>query len=166
MGRGLTIALVALLVASIALNVFTAGFMVERLVGRHHGPPPVEDASRGFDSPFRLMRHAETLPPESREAFRAAIRERLPELRSDHEEMRRLRRELSALISSETWDREKIAAQMKAIRETQARQREAFDAAFLAAFETLSADDRRALMKAAQERRRRHHRHRRPPPEE
>lgn len=148
MGRGLTIALIA----SLALNVFAAGFITARIAAPF-GPPHHAGHHRGFDNPFRLMRNAEALPPDSREAFRAAIEEKLPALRAHHEEMRRQRRALWEALAAQGWDREAIESRMAAIRETQARQREAFDAAFLAAFETLSPEDRETLMKAAEERR-------------
>lgn len=150
MGRGLIVALAL----SLALNVFAAGFITARLVGPHGPPHPHAEAGhRGFDNPFRLMRHAEALPPESRETFRAAIKKRLPALRTHHEEMRSLRGSLWEQLAEDDWDRAAIEAQMEAIRQTQARQHEAFDAAFLAAFETLSPEDRQVLMKAAEERR-------------
>ena len=149
MGRGLIIALIA----SLALNVFAAGFITARLIGPDGPPPPVEVGPRAFDNPFRLMGSAESLPPESRRAFRAAFETQLPTLRAGNKEMRRLRQELHSSLSSEEWEREKIAEQMAAIRDVQARQREAFDAAFMAAFDTLSTEDRRAIIEAAHERR-------------
>lgn len=167
MGRGLIVALVL----SLALNVFAAGFITARIAGPH-GPPPRHEEGRSFDNPFRLMRHAEALPPGSREAFRAAIEEKLPALRAQHEEMRRLRRELWEEMSGDSWDRAALETRMEEIRQTQARQREAFDAAFLAAFETLSPEDRQTLIKAAEERRmkrrerfKRRHEERDAPPE-
>ena len=141
MNRGLMIAFVA----SLVLNVFAVGFVSGRLIADDE-PQEIQPIEvRGFDNPFRLMRYAETLPPESRQAFRDAFSEALPELRAQNRETRVLRREMMALMEAEDWDRDAAAAKMGEIEAAHLRQRAVFMEVFLDAFEALSPEDRRAL---------------------
>ncbi|WP_425407724.1 periplasmic heavy metal sensor [Hyphococcus sp.] len=153
MGRGLII----LLVASLGLNIFAFGHFSGRILAGDKPPPSrshIEHGSRGgFDNPFRLMRYADELSPELREAFRAEIKKELPALREQHDRMRELRRQLSALISADTWDGAAVAAKLEEIRTAQDRQRDAFNRAYVGAFETLPADQRKLLVERAKERR-------------
>jgi len=152
MGRGLII----LLVASLGLNIFAIGHLSGRLIAA--GKPPQADRiergkHRGFHDPFHVMRYAKELSPELRETFRAEIKEQLPALREHHEQMRSLRRELGLLMSADEWDGDAVAAKLNEIRETQDRQRDAFNQAFMNAFETLPAEQRKLLIDTANERR-------------
>lgn len=152
MGRGLII----LLVASLGLNIFAIGHLSGRLIAG--GKPPQADhmergKHRGFHDPFHVMRYAKELSPELRETFRAEIKEQLPALRKHHEHMKGLRRELGVLMSADEWDGDAVAAKLNEIRETQQRQSEAFNQAFINAFETLPADERKLLIDTANKRR-------------
>ena len=147
MNRGLLIAFVL----SLVLNVFAVGFMSGRLIAENE-PNDIQPIEvRSFDNPFRLMRYAEALPPESRQAFRDAFREALPELRAQNNEVRALRRELMALMRAEDGDREAAAAKMTEIEASHMRQRAVFMGVFLDAFAALPAEDRRALTEIAGE---------------
>ncbi len=158
MGRGL----IVLLAASLGLNLFALGHWSGRIIagGPHPGPAIEKSHHGGLDSPFDLMRHADALSPEVRETFRAVIKGRLPSLRAEHRRMRELRRELSGLMSAEAWDGEAVAEKLDQISAAQSRQREAFHAAFVSAFETLPAAERRRLVEAAHERHGKHRRRR------
>lgn len=152
MGRGL---IIGLLVVSAALNIFFVGVHSGRLL---HGALPQKPAHEKIriaepDNPFRVLRHAEELSPESREKFRLAVKSALPSARENYQETKRLRKELSDLLLADEWDRETVAAKMEEIQALQVSQRAAFDKAFLDALETLTADERRQLMKAAEDHR-------------
>ncbi|WDI32129.1 periplasmic heavy metal sensor [Hyphococcus flavus] len=151
MGRGLMI----LLAASIGLNIFAAGHFTGRLLTDRPSPPPVFDGGgrNGLHDPFRVMRYAEELSPELRDRFRAEIEEQLPVLREEHGRMRGLRRELGVLMTADEWDGEAIAAKLEEIRIAQDRQRDAFNQAFMSAFETLPAAERKLLIETANKRR-------------
>lgn len=159
MGRGL----IVLLVASLGLNVFALGHFSGRILAGDK-PPSREHIERGhhgkFGDPFHVMRYADELSPELRQRFRAEIKDELPSLREHHDHMRELRRELGALMSADEWDGEAVSAKLREISETQDRQREAFNRAFMNAFETLPAEQRKLLIDTANERRaeRRHKR--------
>ena len=157
--------LIIALVGSLALNVFAGGF----ILGRVLAPPPaapsfaeVETGTGfgrrgpprgGLEDPFRMMRFADVLPPESRTAFREAFRERLPDLRRGHGETRRLRAEFGLLVQAEEWDADAVAAKLDELDAAQKRQRDAFKAAYLEALGELSAQERQLLMEAASKRR-------------
>ncbi len=166
MGRGLII----ILVVSLALNVFAAGFFSGRVISKE-GPPlrQAQEQRMRIDSPFALMNYAGELPPEIRDDFRGQIRGKLPVLRRQHQDTQKLRRELADLIAADEWDRDAVMAKSEEIKAAQDRQREVFNAAFIDAIETLPAAERKKLIeKAGQNRmgRRRPPRDRRIPPGE
>lgn len=174
MGRGVIIALAVGLFVSIAVNVFTLGHFSGRMLAGH---PPQEKSERGprggFEDPFRILTYADELSPELREKFREAFREELPTLREEHHKMRALRRELGVLMSAEDWDRDAIAAKLEEISAVQDRKYDLFNEAFLSAFESLPAAERKRLIDTANQRRAERHKrrhkergdkHRDPPP--
>ncbi|WP_375203668.1 periplasmic heavy metal sensor [Hyphococcus sp.] len=155
MGRGVIIGLAALLFVSLAVNIFALGHVSGRMIA---GQPPqhhdVKHGPRGgFEDPFKIMRYAEELSPELRERFRGAFREQLPVMRQSHREMGGLRRELGELMSAEDWDEAAILAKLDEIDAVQESQRDAFNKAFMSAFESLPADERKRLIDTANERR-------------
>ncbi len=149
MGRGVII----LLAASLGLNFLVFGYLLNDWVDRAPPQPPAAADFRGFDTPRALVGVTNALPPDSRRAFRAAFRQRLPDMRAHHREMRGVRLELRDLLEADEWDGEAVAAKMAEIQTLRARQHEAFDEAFLAAVNTLSAEDRRRMIEYAEERR-------------
>lgn len=160
MGRGLIIALVA----SLALNIFGIGFISGRMLNE----PEVK--AEGFPKPggpggrepsFRMMHYADALPPERREEFREAFREKLPAMRDGFREMRTLRMEMSELLGAEEFDRDAVEAKFQELHELQQAQHTAFSAAFLDAFETLTPEERQMLKETSENRRKRHPRRRR-----
>lgn len=157
MGRGVVIGLAALLFLSLAVNIFALGHISGRMIAGGDGPPPHHTGERGprggFEDPFKIMRYAEELSPELRERFRSAFREQLPVMRSSHGEVGALRRELGVLMSAQEWDEAAISAKLKEIDVVQQRQRDAFNQAFMSAFESLPVEERKRLIDTANERR-------------
>lgn len=147
--------LIIVLVASLALNVFAGGFIVGRVLAPQPEPPVFAEgpAMRGADNPFRVMRYAEALPRETRMSFREAFRTQLPELRERHREVRRLRVELALLMQADEWDRDAVLAKLEEIDAAQEGQRDAFNAAYVKAFGSLTLEDRRLLIEQAASRR-------------
>ena len=153
MGRGV---IITLLVVSAALNIFMFGVFSGRLIHGAFPHPPRQEEQRPVaapDNPFRMMRYADELPEATREKFRIALKEGLPQARENYKESRRLREELAALLKAEELDRDQVSAKMAEIQAQQAAQRAAFDKAFLDALETLSSDERRQLLQAAEKHR-------------
>ena len=101
-----------------------------------------------------MMHYADALPPERREEFREAFREKLPEMRDGFREMRTLRMEMAELLGAEEFDRDAVEMKFQELHELQQAQHAAFSAAFLDAFETLTPEERRMLREAAQQKRR------------
>ena len=160
MGRGLAIALVALLFVSVGLNVFALGHVSGRMIAGH--PPATvrftDGGPRGgFQDPFRIVREAEALSPELGKRFRESFREQLPQMRETHEKVRTLRKELGALMSADVWDAAAIRAKLDEIRAVEVSQQKAFSDGFLDVFSSLPADERKALIEAANERRKERH---------
>lgn len=147
--------LIIVLIGSLALNVFAGGFILGRALAPQPEPPILAEgpAMRGLDNPFRFMRSAEVLPVESRMMFREAFRAQLPELRKQHRETRRLRVELALMMQAEEWDSDAVAAKLEELDAAQKRQRDAFKAAYIDAFGSLTAEERRLLIEAAGSRR-------------
>jgi uncharacterized membrane protein len=157
MGRGLAITLGAVLFLSLAFNVFAFGFFSGRMLAGFNGPPPrpaiEERAPRlAFEDPFRIMRYAEELSPELRDEFRASFREQLPQMREAHGEMRKLREELSVLMTADEWDDAAIDAKLGEIRAVENGQQAAFTEAFVEVFKSLPAAERKALIEEAKAR--------------
>lgn len=160
MGRGVIIALAIGLFVSLGVNVFTLGHMSGRMIAGHPTHEKHERGVRGvrggFEDPFKIMRYAEELSPELRERFREAFREELPALRAEYHVIGGLRRELGVLMSAEDWDSDAIAAKLDEIDAARDRQHELFNRAFLGAFESLPAAERKRLIDTANERRAAH----------
>ncbi|MEO1252888.1 MAG: periplasmic heavy metal sensor [Pseudomonadota bacterium] len=141
------------LFASLAVNFFAAGYLVHSVTTP--APPPLGPAARDFgvDNPRELMRFAAELSPESRRVFRRTVRDALPRMRSQFEQMRDHQEELYALMIADEWDGDAVAAKMAEISAMRTRQRDAFDAAFVEAFGAIPDADRQALIERARERR-------------
>lgn len=163
MGRGIVI----VLAVSLGLNFLIAGYLLNDVMDGDRASPPHAAEFRGFNNPRGLVGAANVLPQESRRDFRAAFRERLPDMRAHHREMRVLRRDMKTLIAADEWDGAAVSEKMKDIRDVRARQQRAFDEAFLAALTTLSSEDRDRLLEFAEQRRRERPGRRRfgPPPD-
>lgn len=165
MGRGVIIALIV----SATLNIFAVGFFSGRVLSDWRAPAQHERLPdrRDGDSPFRLMRHAEALEPQARDALRAAFRAHLPAMREAHRVKRELRGELTVLLRADALDRPAIDAKLAEIDAADTRQREAFNVAFIEALSVLSPEDRQKLMEIAENDRRGHrHKKRRHAPED
>jgi uncharacterized membrane protein len=140
------------LAASLGLNFFAAGYLFHGKVNPPPAPPPSVEG-RGFENPRGLMRLANELPDESREAFRREIRTALPQMRDQHRRMRALRGELRVLVEADDWDGDAVAAKMDDIRAVRSAQTEAFDKAYTKALGAVPAEDRRRLIEIAEKRR-------------
>lgn len=146
MGRGLII----LLIASLGLNIFAVGHLSGLMIAGGPPKPRAESHHRsGLDDPFKLMRYAEELSPELRDQFRDEFKKQLPKMREDHRQVRALRRELGVLMSADPWDREAVNAKLDEIRALQDQKFVYFNEAFVNAFETLPAAERKRLIDAA-----------------
>lgn len=158
MGRGLIIALIL----SLAVNVFAVGFIAGRLISEEKPAPQAQANNKGgLESPLRMMRYAETLPPEIRDDFREKIREQLPTLRRQQREVRRIRGEIVDLLAADEWDRDAVMLKAAEMAQAQERQRQALYAAFINAFEMLPAEDRKQLTVKENRRRLEHEKRRR-----
>lgn len=148
---------------SIAVNIFAVGHLSGRAIstGRDH-PRPIDRGMGGVPSPFALMREAESLPPDVRDAFRARIRETLPNMRDQARALYREREAMGAVLAAPEFDRAKAEQSLARMQEIRARQNEAIGKTLLDALESLSADDRKLLVERYRNRSGRHrrgHRH-------
>jgi len=150
MGRGLIVALIV----SVAINVFAIGFLSGKQIGG--GAKPAEVARpdmHGVEIPFGFMRDVQSLPPQVRRKFRGKIREHIPAMRAHAVELRQSRRVLNDALTAKDWDRAAVEKALERMHAAQSRQRAVISAAFINAFETLSREERDALIEHARERR-------------
>ena len=157
--------LMIVLAASLAVNVFLAGHVSGKLIsGNHaaseHRPPP--RGGRGGPEGLSFMRNLDVLTPEVREEFRRSVREGLPAMRRNFEQTSRAHQELAQALKSDPWDRALAEEKLMAVHEVQNRQRTMFTGSFFDALETLSLEDRIALVDASQNRRQGRRERRRP----
>ena len=151
MGRGL----IALLVLSLAANVFLGGFVAGRFLGKppHETAAPIgEHGPRGGGRGERFAH----LSPEAREAMREIFQARRDLFREHRMERRELQRALHEAMIAEPWNREAVELAMAALREKGSEHHEAQNKVLLDALENLSLEDRKAL--ADMQNKRRHKR--------
>ncbi|NOX82307.1 MAG: periplasmic heavy metal sensor [Alphaproteobacteria bacterium] len=149
MGKGITIALIA----SLALNVFAIGFISGRIIKPNHQPSAqtLEAPHHRMDNPRGFMQRAKDLPPESRNAFRHAIRSNIPKLRAQKKEIYKLQRTYYDALRADKWDRATVETALGDLQEARDRGRAMIDEAFLDAVESLDADARAQLLHRAEE---------------
>ncbi len=147
MGRGL---IVALLLASLAANVFLGGFVAGRLLGASQieearpdeiaGPPP--RGGRGGPFPGDPSK----LPPEVREVFRDAFIVNRAGLRSNRRAVLDARRDLAEILSADEWDRAAVEAAMARVRAAHDAEAAGQSKLMIDALEKLSVEERKALI--------------------
>jgi len=145
------------LALSLAANVFLGGFVAGRM---HGGPPPgPQPFGRPAGGEAMMLLRAAAEQPEIREKFERQFSGQRGKMRADFEELSRLRRALGEALAADPFiraDAEAAAAALSAFN----AQREQRGAEFLIdVFETLPAQDRRAIVeKRAQHQKRREER--------
>lgn len=144
--------LAAALALSVAANVFLGGFLAGRYFGAG-AKPEFAGVARGA-GPLGYDLHV--LGPDEKTAFQDRFRANRAELRAQMHEVRNARRAFSEALAAEQWDRRRVEAALAALHAAEGSQRGAFGALVIDAFEALSAEDRRALVRAQMERRHRH----------
>lgn len=146
MGRGV---IVALLLSSLAVNVFLGGFVAGRILGASPDEtadaPPVPGRGAFPRDPSRLS-------PEARAAFRASFEANRADLRSGRRGVLAARRELAETLSADEWDRAAVEAAMEKVRIAREAQSSAQNRMLIDAFEKLSVEERKAFVAAQSER--------------
>ncbi|MEO0398989.1 MAG: periplasmic heavy metal sensor [Pseudomonadota bacterium] len=168
MARGITIALAL----SLVLNVFAGGVLAgkwfaerdntsqtphfdKQAAGPDDGPGPRRGPPHGRPPPPHggdILGETLALSPEARAAVRKAARGKGYEIRRDWEEMKQRRTAVRAALSADPFDRaaaEKALQDLIALRGTLEGGRMGL---MLDVFESLSADERQALVEAQEER--------------
>jgi len=139
--------LTALVVASLAVNLFLAGLLAgDWLMGRY-GPPPFAPAINPS-----WMRHA--LGPDAERMVAPVMRRHMDEIREHIEATRRARRAVGAALTAEPFDRAALEDALARIRTQNAEAQAAFHGAFVDVADKLSPEQRAELAKESQRRRR------------
>ena len=127
LGRPRTLAV--LLALSLGANLFLIGGIAGRMSGHRHGhpmPPPIFGlGGPGMESGLRHM------PSAGREHLRGMLRERRPELRAEHEALRKLHRRIAKELGRESPDRAAIERSFEEIRSRTLEIEKSVQAAFL-----------------------------------
>ena len=127
-----------LLVASLVVNLLLIGF----LVGHTVHPPWHE---RG--GPLTIERVTGALPPEVRDAVRASLRERRPQIAERMAAVRQARADVRSAIEAEPFDATRLQAAFATLRDRSQAVQEDVAAAVVEAISKLPPDTRRELSK-------------------
>lgn len=158
MNRGLAV----LLAVSLFANVFLGGFVAGRLFG---GPPPGEGGrlaafSRHHPHPEpmpgaggMMLPNLEALPAEKRALFRENFKERRDELRGNWTAVHERREAFAKALAADTWDRAKAEGALAALMEATNAQEALFSDLLIDSLESLSAEERKAVLKEGARRR-------------
>jgi len=137
--------LVAALVASLAVNAALVGYGVgDRLADRRAvAPAPAADGGPALSpAAGRLLAD---MPPESRAAFRAALRQRLPEIRRQVAALRESRAAVAGLLAEPTLDEAALSAALADLRGEAAALQAVLHGMVESVAPTLTPADRRAF---------------------
>lgn len=135
MGRGLILALGA----SLALNVFLGSVVAGRLLAS----PPQEAASASSAKP---MRAPDSLPPAAQAAFRESFAAHREELAGERRRIRELRSAAKGALTAPQFDRDHAEAALLELNDAEHAQRTGRTARLLQSMETLSQEDRFAMI--------------------
>ncbi|HUN51932.1 MAG TPA: periplasmic heavy metal sensor [Candidatus Sulfotelmatobacter sp.] len=125
-----------LLVASLAVNLLLIGF----LVGHMLHPPWHE---RG--GPLTIEHITGALPPEVRDAVRASLRDRRPQIAERMAAVRQARADVRAAIEAEPFDAQRLQTAFATLRDRSQAVQEDVAAAVVEAISKLPPDARREL---------------------
>jgi uncharacterized membrane protein len=125
----------ALLLLSLALNLFLAGVIGGRLM-QPHGP------ERGFESTLQR------LPEEQRASVREHLRAAAPEMRTHRRAMRAIHRRLLEALASTEPDRALLEEELAAIRRHAGAMQEALHRSFLDAVLDMPPEARGVILEA------------------
>ncbi|MEZ5895010.1 MAG: periplasmic heavy metal sensor [Parvularculaceae bacterium] len=135
MGRGLIIGLSL----SLAANVFMGGFIAGRLA---HDPsalaPPGAFHVREFGGPAAQ-------DPQVRDAFRKAFGDHRKEFRAHYHEVKKLRKEFTAVLGADEWDRAKAETLARQIEAHERSREKSMLLILVDVFDGLPAEKRKAL---------------------
>ena len=141
--------LVFALIASVAVNLAMAGFVVGRL-----GAPWM--APMSLDPSMGLVRVVRELPEERREVLRAELREHFRTLHPRLREMRQAQRRINSALTREPFEPDELSAALAAFRATLLESQQHSQAALVQVVSQMTPEERLLLREAMS-------RHRRPP---
>ncbi len=128
----------ALLVASLAVNLFLGGIVAGHFGASRMRPPPL--FAPGTDTLFRLI------PDRERLAMRERLHANHPEVMEAHQHLRKLHREVSQELGKDTPDRTLLDHKLAEVREGVELLERSMHDAFLDTVLTLPTQERRRLL--------------------
>ncbi|HXV74617.1 MAG TPA: periplasmic heavy metal sensor [Sphingomonadales bacterium] len=126
-----------LLIGSLALNVFLAGFMFARTLGPKHTDRAAEPAV------FSLRALPSDMPLEVREEFEKNFKAVRPEIVKDYRELVNARLKVKALLDDESFNPDELSAALAEVRGLQTRIQGPLHHALVESMKDLDADARR-----------------------
>lgn len=129
----------ALLVVSLAVNLFLGGIVAGHFGAEKMRPPPL--FAPGTDTLFRLM------PGRERRAMREYLHANHPEVMEAHLHLRKLHREIAQELGKDTPDRNLLEHKLSEVRESVELLERSMHTAFLDTVLNMPTRERRQLLK-------------------
>lgn len=128
----------AVLFISLGFNLFALGYMM--------GKPPVpHEKQRGPH--FEMMAEkAKDLPPEQREKVMAIVKQYRPEIRDGFKDMQKARKDVDALMKSDSYNREEAEALFAKLSESASRAYKAAQSMMMDIADALPPESRAMMM--------------------
>lgn len=132
------------LIASLMANALLIGLIIGGGLGQKRAGPPVG----GSGSEQALMRGIDqSVPSDQRRAVRQAFRRAFADTRQERIKLRNARRDLGRLLAADPYDADAVAAGFAAMRDADATMKARMHDVLAEQFGTLSAEQRRAIIR-------------------
>ena len=132
------------LIVSLMANALLIGLIIGGGLGQKRAGPPVG----GGGSEQALMRGIDqSIPSDQRRAVRQAFRRAFADTRQERIKLRNARRDLGRLLAADPYDADAVAAGFAAMRDADAAMKARMHDVLAEQFGTLSAEQRRAIMR-------------------
>lgn len=129
-----------ILIASLAVNVFLAGFVFARVLGPERGVPSPEPLA------INLRGLPQDIPPQVREGLEQGFKPHRREVERAYRDLIRARIEIGEILNREDFSPEELERALKKVRELQIKIQGPLHQAFVESMKHLNAHERREFV--------------------